>query len=146
MINNWTNIQTYIDTITETLKQNTPVNTGKLKGSVTTNVRPSKDGATIEFEMLKYGEFLDKGVNGIEVSHGSPYSFKKRPPAGAFKSYAGSIGGGFAIATSIYKKGIRPRNFIQPVIDNKIQGLADIIAEGIWEDFFNENNKNKNKI
>ena len=143
LLNDWTPIQNYIDSIVQLLKNNTPTNTGALQGSATSYITPSTEGALIQIEMLPYGTFVDKGVNGVEVDWGSPYSFtNKRPPASAFSSYTSDLSEQFAIATSVYKNGIRPRNFIQPVIDQKIEGLAEVIAGTVFENFFNQyNNK-----
>lgn len=137
--NNWQQIQEYIDSIVELLKQETPTNTGDLRNSIDAEVIPSSNGAQIEISMSYYGKFIDQGVNGIQVSWGSPYSFRdKMPPASAFSSYTSDLSEQFAIAASVYRNGIQPRDFIQPVIDQKMEGLGDLIAGTIWENFFNE--------
>ena len=139
LINNWDDIQQYINGIVELLKQETPTNTGDLRNSIDAEVIPSSNGAQIEVSMSYYGKFIDQGVNGIQVSWGSPYSFRdKMPPASAFSSYTSDLSEQFAIAASVYRNGIQPRDFIQPVIDDKIEGLSDLIAGTIWENFFNE--------
>jgi hypothetical protein len=137
--NNWQQIQEYIDSIVVLLKQETPTNTGDLRNSIDAEVIPSSNGAQIEISMSYYGKFIDQGVNGIQVSWGSPYSFRdKMPPASAFSSYTSDLSEQFAIAASVYRNGIQPRDFIQPVIDQKMEGLGDLIAGTIWENFFNE--------
>lgn len=139
LINNWENIQSYINNIVELLKQETPTNTGDLRNSIDAEVIPSSNGAQIEVTMSYYGKFIDQGVNGIQVNWGSPYSFRdKMPPASAFSSYTSDLSEQFAIAASVYRNGIQPRDFIQPVIDQKMEGLGDLIAGTIWENFFNE--------
>lgn len=139
LVNNWENIQSYINGIVELLKQETPINTGDLRNSIDAEVIPSSNGAQIEVTMSYYGKFIDQGVNGIQVSWGSPYSFRdKMPPASAFSSYTSDLSEQFAIAASVYRNGIQPRDFIQPVIDQKMEGLGDLIAGTIWENFFNE--------
>jgi len=139
LINDWKNIQSYIDSISDDLRIAAPELSGDLKNSIEAIVVPSSSGAQIQFDMLYYGRFIDQGVNGINVSWGSPYSFRdKMPPSSAFSSYTSDLSEQFAIAASVYRNGIRPRDFIQPVIDDKIEGLSDLIAGTIWENFFNE--------
>lgn len=142
LINDWTPIQDYINGIVDLLKSETPENTGDLKNSIDATITPSPSGAQISVSMLDYGTFVDKGVNGVEVNWGSPYSFtNKRPPASAFSSYTSNLSEQFAIAASVYKNGIQPRDFIEPVIDQKMEGLAEVIAGTIWENFFNQYDK-----
>lgn len=142
LINDWTPIQDYINGIVDLLKSETPENTGDLKNSIDATITPSVNGAQIGVSMLDYGTFVDKGVNGVEVNWGSPYSFtNKKPPASAFSSYTSNLSEQFAIAASVYKNGIQPRDFIQPVIDEKIEGLGELIAGTIWENFFNQYDK-----
>lgn len=142
LINDWKPIQDYIDGIVELLKSETPTNMGDLRNSMNAVVVSSSDGPQIQIEMSYYGKFVDEGVNGVQVNWGAPYSFtSKRPPASAFESYTTDLSEQFAIAASVYKNGIQPRDFIQPVIDEKIQGLSDIILNSIWDNFFNERNR-----
>lgn len=142
LINDWQPIQKYIDDIVELLRSETPTNLGNLRNSMMANVTPSKEGPQIQIEMDYYGKFVDEGVNGVKVKWGSPYSFtNKRPPAYAFESYTTNLSEQFAIAASVYNNGIQPRDFIQPVIDEKLQGLSDLIANSIWDNLFNERNK-----
>lgn len=142
LINDWQPIQDYINGIVDLLKSETPTNMGDLRNSMNAVVTSSTDGPQIQISMSYYGKFIDEGVNGVEVSWGSPYSFtSKRPPASAFESYTSDLSEQFAIAASVYKNGIQPRDFIQPVIDEKLQGLSDMILNSIWDNFFNERNK-----
>jgi hypothetical protein len=142
LINQWQPIQKYIDDIVELLRSETPTNLGNLRNSMMANVVSSKEGPQIQIEMDYYGKFVDEGVNGVKVKWGSPYSFtNKRPPASAFESYTTNLSEQFAIAASVYNNGIQPRDFIQPVIDEKLQGLSDLIANSIWDNLFNERNK-----
>lgn len=142
LINDWQPIQQYIDNIVDLLRSETPTNLGNLRNSMNAIVTPSDSGAQIEIEMAYYGKFIDEGVNGVQVSWGSPYSFtNKRPPASAFESYTTNLSEQFAIAASVYRNGIQPRDFIQPVIDQEIQGLNDLIVNSVWDNFFNQRNK-----
>lgn len=141
LINNWQTIQDYIDGIVEQLKNEAPYLNGDLSNSMDATIIPSSNGAQIVVDMLYYGHFVDEGVNGVEVDWGSPYSFtKKMPPASAFAAYTSNLSKQFEAAAAVYKNGIKPRNFIQPVIDRNMEGLAEIIAGTIWENFFNQHN------
>jgi hypothetical protein len=146
-MNNWQTIQEYITEIENLLKSETPTNTGNLKDSIDASVIPSSNGAQITFDMAYYGKFIDQGVNGIYVSWGSPFSFTdKRPPASAFSTYTSDKSQQYAIANSVFFNGIKPRNFIQPVIDEKIDGLADIISESLFDNYFNQRNTKEKTI
>lgn len=147
IFNEWKSIQEYVDSIADDIKVETPELSGDLKNSISLNVVPSSEGARIEIDMLYYGHFVDKGVNGVEVDWGSPYSFtKKIPPASAFASYTSNLSKQFEAAAAVYKNGIEPRNFIQPVIDRRIQGLSDLIADSIFNNFFNQIDGKETKI
>lgn len=89
----------------------------------------SESGSTmsLSFDMVYYGMFQDRGVSGTEKKYNTPYKYtNKMPPAKAFDKWAVRKGiaprgkGGkfvnrkglnYAIAKSIYKKGIRPSMF-----------------------------------
>lgn len=147
LLNQWQGIQSYIDSIADDLRLSTPELSGDLRNSISVNVIPSQDGPKVEIDMLYYGRFIDEGVNGISINWGSPYSFRdKKPPASAFAKYTSNLSEQFAIAASVYVNGIKPRNFIQPVIDDKIQGLADLISESIFDNFFKQNNNKETRI
>ena len=89
----------------------------------------SQSGSTMSlgFDMVDYGKFQDRGVSGTEKKYNTPYKYtNKMPPAKAFDKWTIRKGiaprgkGGkfekrkglnYAIAKSIYKKGIRPSMF-----------------------------------
>ena len=77
--------------------------------------------------MLDYGEYQDKGVSGVKVKYDTPFKYtNKMPPPSAFDKW-GVIKGlaprtktgqfekrkslDFALAKSIFNKGIRPSLF-----------------------------------
>lgn len=127
-------IQAYIDAMIEEMKSAAPNNTGDLRKSIKSNVVVDNNGFEVQVEMLDYGIFQDKGVNGTERNWGSPFSFKKRIPSSVFSSYTKSLSHQFAIATNVRKNGIRPKNFIQPNLDPKLEGLANLTADEIWSE------------
>lgn len=149
-------IQAYIDAMVEDIKADAPNSSGELRKSIQSDVVLNDSGYNVNILMKEYGEYQDKGVNGTEVNWGSPYSFKKMVPPSALdkwvvnKGIAPRSAGGqflsraglkFAIARSIMIKGIKPKNFIEPNIDPKLEGLANLTAEEIWDNFAEEQNK-----
>lgn len=135
-------IQAYINAMVEDIKSEAPNNTGALRNSIKSDIKFNNDGYEVGIEMLNYGEFQDKGVNGTERSWGSPYSFRKQIPSSSFSGYSNSISGQFAIARSVMKKGIRPKNFIEPNIDPKLDGLANLTADEIWNELVKKHSNN----
>ena len=134
--------------IEEQMIEKMPEATSNLKDTTTYQIEASENGYEIAFYLANYATFVDKGVNGKKQSWGSPYSFKdKMPPPSAFDKWIVAKGiaprskGKFtsreglkwAIARSVFNNGIKPHNFMQPVIDANIEGLADMTAEEVWQ-------------
>ncbi len=153
-------IQSYIDAMVEEIKADAPVSSGDLRNSIQSDIVLDENGYIVNILMNEYGEFQDKGVNGTEISWGSPFSFKKMmspslldkwivkkgiAPRGSGGEFLSRSGLKFAIARSIMIKGIRPKNFIEPNIDPKLEGLANLTAEEIWDNFVEQENKKDNK-
>lgn len=143
-------IQSYIDSMIDEIKAAAPVNTGALKSSIKSDIKLNDDGFSVDITMLDYGYYLDKGVNGTgpqtpnakhSVVRNSPYSFKKNISSSHFSKYKNSLSRQFAIATSIRRNGIEPRNFIEPNLDRKLEGLLNLTAEEIFENLKNQFNK-----
>lgn len=81
----------------------------------------------ISFNMEEYGKFLDEGVNGLETTFNSQYSFKGnwKGTALAIKPWADSKGlNNWAVGRSIQKKGLEPRRFFNSVVESRIPDLA----------------------
>jgi hypothetical protein len=125
-------IVNFFDSFVRELKQDAPKNTGELEKSISYDINDDK----IEVEMLAYGNLLEEGINGTERNVGSIYSFTdKKPPISAISDYAKSIGANpYALQNSIFKKGIRPKRFIKPNLDENINNFVDQYAEAVWED------------
>jgi hypothetical protein len=133
-------LNNFIDSITGELANRTPKNTGNLANSYNANFDSLQNGFVIGIDGLNYGAFLDKGVNGRDVSYGSDYTFKGYPNIGALQGYADSKGiNVYALANSLYINGIKPRGFITNNIDDDSNELADNMIEAVWEDFYDEN-------
>lgn len=130
----------FIQSITGELETRAPKFTGNLSKSFNGDFSVSTDGFEIGIDGYGYGAFLDKGVNGLDVSYGSEYTFKGYPNIGALQSYADAKGiNVYALANSIYHKGIKPRGFISNYIDDDANNLGDDIINALWEDFYDDN-------
>ena len=140
-------LKDFLTDLDNELKQKSPRGSGRLADSIKSSIvnKPGKDFEyTIEVEMESYGEFVDKGVNGAgykgegkgkirkAVVKGSPFSFRsKMPPPIAFSKYTTDKNHQFAIARSIFSRGIKPADFIDPVLDKYTQKLGDYVIEDI---------------
>jgi len=121
-----------------------------LYNSIGYNLQQNAEGYTLSFEMEDYGEYQDKGVSGIKRKYNTPYKYtNKMPPAKAFdkwgiiKGIAPRTKGGqfekrksldFALARSIYYKGIRPSMFFTKPFEKAFERLPEKLAESIVQD------------
>ena len=104
-------------------------------------VKVSKNSISIFFKMNPYGIFQDKGVSGTERKYNTPFSYKtKMPPAQSFETKIKNKGIqgrdkkgrfitqkslSFAIARSIFKKGIKPSLFFTKPFEKAYKRLPD---------------------
>jgi hypothetical protein len=149
-LNVYQNLTDYMSEVEDLFRAAAPKNTGKLSNSVKANLIKTETGFSVSVEMEDYGYYQDAGVNGVgynqtkagkadrrfkvnkSIVTGSPFSFRdKRPPASAFASYTSNIGEQYAIANSVYKRGIKPKNFIKPVADKVELDIAKYLEEDI---------------
>lgn len=136
-MNQWQSLTRYLETIEDEIRNRAPRDTGALGDSIAASFEQTSTGFTIGISMLDYGYYQDQGVNGINQNWGSPFSYRdKMPPASAFAKYGGN---GYPIAKSIYENGIRPKRFIEPVLDDNIERLATYAAEDIWDYWYQMN-------
>ena len=100
---------------------------------------------SLAFEMVDYGKFQDRGVSGTEKKYNTPYKYtNKMPPTKAFdqwvvrKGIAPRGSGGqfakrqglkFAIAKTIFKKGIRPSMFFTKPFEAAFKRLPDELVQ-----------------
>jgi hypothetical protein len=103
-----------------------------------------QDGIQLNFELLDYYIFVDKGINGVQRNVGSPYSFKYAKPSrkmaraiGQWRKIKGVQANEWAIATNIKKRGIRPTQFFsistrrrQKFLEKKVTELLDKALNG----------------
>jgi len=149
-LNQYQSLTDYMSEVEELLKAAAPKNTGKLSNSIKAKLIKGDGIFNVEVEMDDYGYYQDAGVNGVgynqtksgkadrrfkvnkSIVKGSPFSFKdKRPPASAFAAYTSNIGEQYAIANSVYKRGIKPKNFIKPVADKVELDIAKYLEDDI---------------
>lgn len=146
----WT--QELIDDMTRDLQANTKSKANQLAQSIQPEYIVSSNGLTMNLYLADYYQFVDEGVSGIEKPiAGSPYSFKFKRPG---KKFAKQISGwvaqagvpdktrkgkfdankpsplAYAIATSIKKRGLRPKLFFKSNLTaDRILQLQDRLSE-----------------
>jgi len=117
----------------------------ELYNSLDYDISQSSGTTSMSFNMADYGKFQDRGVSGTEKKYNTPYSYKsKMPPVKAFDKwvvrkglaprgkggkFASREGIKFAIAKSIYKKGIRPSMFFTKPFEAAFKRLPDELLE-----------------
>ena len=116
----------------------------ELYNSLGSDVEKTSNGYSLAFNMADYGKFQDKGVSGTEKKYNTPYKYtnKMPPPSkldkwivrkgiaprnkGKFQSRKSLQ---FAIARSIYKKGIKPSMFFTKPFVAAFKRLPDDLLE-----------------
>lgn len=147
MITRLDSIKSYVNSMMDELKEAAPSNTGSLSDSIQFDIQVDESGYNVGIAMYDWGIYLDKGVNGVKQNFGSPFTFKKMPPPSSLDKWIVSKGLAprdakgrlmtrdqikFLIARSIFQNGLRPRNWINPILDSKLEGLANLTADEIW--------------
>jgi hypothetical protein len=145
-------LQKFRDTVVNEAKANLrnsgKSTSGKLLNSIEGTVKEMPNSIGIYFDMLPYGNFQDKGVNGMVNKHGAPYSFRKGfpnremlasldkwivkkglAPRTAKGTFTGRLGLKFAIAKSIFKKGIKPSLFFTKPFEAAYKQLPDVLID-----------------
>jgi hypothetical protein len=119
---------------------------GDLLDSIQSIQDSSLDG-DITFKMADYGKFVDEGVNGLNNSVGSQFSFRGNVAGmgAALKPWADSKGlNAWAVAWTLQKEGYKPRRFFNDVIASRMGDLATDI-ERAYGTYLNEQiNKQQN--
>lgn len=118
---------------------------GKLSSSIQGEVKQMPNSIGVYFNMAPYGNFQDKGVSGTKRKFNTPYSYttKMPPPSkldkwivrkgiaprsktGKFQSRKGIQ---FAIARSIFYKGIKPSLFFTKPFEQAFKTLPDVLID-----------------
>ena len=128
--------------------------TNKLMDSMTFTVDEKGDGLyAIDFIMEYYGKFVDKGVSGTQKKYNTPFSYRRKggkrglkgmPPPSAFDGWRVKRGiaprddkgrflprkaANFAIAKSVFEKGIKPSLFFTRPFDKYFTDLSQVILD-----------------
>jgi len=118
----------------------------KLYNSLDSDLKVSENSFELSFLMEEYGVFQDKGVSGTEKKYNTPFKYtNKKPPASAFSKwvirkglkgtrdkkgrFVSRKGLQFAIANSIYKKGIKPSMFFTKPFEKAFSNLSKDLIE-----------------
>lgn len=136
----------------------------KLYNSIKGEAKSFPNSIGIYFEMEDYGFYQDQGVSGKKKKYDTPFSYKsKMPPPSAFDKWTirkgiapRKIGGqfqsrkglNFAIARSIFEKGIKPTLFFTKPFEAAFKNLPDDLlevfgleAEQMFDDIMKQNFK-----
>jgi len=105
----------------------------------------SPNSFVLSFDLENYWQFQDSGVTGTERKFNTPFSYKtKKPPAQIFEKWAKLKGikprnkqgkfttyksFGFAVATAIFKRGIKPTKFFTKPFENEFKKLPEEVVE-----------------
>lgn len=108
---------------------------------------------SLGFIMEEYGMYQDRGVSGTKVKYNTPYKYtNKMPPASAFSQWTVRKGiaprekGGqfakrkglqFAIAKSIFEKGIKPSLFFTKPFEKAFERLPQELTNAFALDIEN---------
>lgn len=117
----------------------------KLYNSIQGEAKAFPNSIGIYFDMEDYGFFQDKGVSGVKKKYNTPFSYKtKMPPPSAFDKWTirrgiaprntkGQFqtrkGLNFAIARSIFEKGIKPSLFFTKPFEAAYKNLPDELID-----------------
>lgn len=114
----------------------------ELYNSLGYDLNVSKNSFSLSILMEDYGVFQDKGVSGTEKKYNTPFKYtNKRPPASAFSNwvvrkglkgtrdakgrFVSRKGLMFAVANSIFKKGIKPSMFFTTPFQKSFKDLPE---------------------
>ena len=117
----------------------------KLYNSIKGETKQFQKSIGIYFDMEAYGFFQDQGVSGIKKKYNTPFSYKtKMPPPSAFDKWTikrgiaprntkGQFqtrkGLNFAIARSIFEKGIKPSLFFTKPFEAAFKKFPDELID-----------------
>jgi hypothetical protein len=116
-----------------------------LYDSITSEIKAMPNSLRLYFDMEEYGFYQDKGVSGTKRKYDTPFSYtNKMPPPKAFDKWIVKKGIAprkkdgkfttrkglqFAIARSIFEKGIKPSLFFTKPFEKAFKNLPDEMIE-----------------
>jgi len=114
-------------------------------------LRTTRSGVSMDLELPNYYDFVDKGVNGVQGNQGSIYSYKTARPSrkhaqaiaewitdavvefkgrGSDNWEKARLNAAYAMATSIKKKGLKPKPFFDKNINQaRVEDLSQRILD-----------------
>jgi len=147
------------------LKRKKKVVSGKLLNSISYKLKKDNDGLTVQFMMVDYGTFVDKGVSGIKQKRtyvdykgkrkDTPYEFGKTRDGGLTRGLDNWIvrrgiaprdaqgrfisrkSLKFLIARKIYTQGIQGISFFQKPLQIGMRDFYNQVGKAIKEDIEN---------
>lgn len=126
-----------------------------LYGSLKYNLKVSPNSFGLEFYMLPYGKFLDKGVSGTKRRYNTIFEYiNKKPPMQPLADWAKARNIrlrdekgkykkgnyktiGFILQKSIYEKGIKPSLFFTKPFEKAFYNLPPELIEAFGLDIDN---------
>lgn len=113
--------------------------TGKMIDTMDIQLEDGGDDIDVVIYAEDYLDFVDQGVNGVEQSRGSKFSFRdKKPPLKSISPWAKSKGlNAFAVQTSIWKKGIKGVKFFESTLEEEMEKMVDFLAEAQADELLN---------
>lgn len=126
-----------------------------LYGSLGYDLKVSPNSFGLQFYMLPYGEFLDKGVSGTKKRYNTIYEYtNKKPPMQPLADWAKARNIrlrdekgkfkkgnyktiGFILQKSIYEKGIKPSLFFTKPFEKAFDNLPPELIESFGLDIDN---------
>jgi hypothetical protein len=117
----------------------------KLYNSIKGEIKAMPNSLRLYFDMTEYGFYQDKGVSGTKKKYDTPFSYtNKMPPPKAFDKWIVKKGIAprnkdgkfttrkglqFAIARSIFEKGIKPSLFFTKPFEAAFKNLPNEMIE-----------------
>lgn len=122
-----------------------------LYGSLDSELDVHKQSFSLQFFMMDYGEYIDKGVSGKKRRYNTPYSYtNKQPPSRAFEKWIKQKGiqprdretGRFMktktlsylIARSVFNNGIKPSMFFTKPFEREFLKLDEELLDAFGLD------------
>lgn len=124
-----------------------------LYNSLKSNLKVSANSFELDFEMLPYGQFQDKGVSGVKKKYNTPFTYRdKMPPPSKLDKWIVKKGIAprgengtfstrkqlqFAIAKKIYNYGIKPSLFFTKPFEKEFKKLDKDLVKSYGLDINN---------
>lgn len=118
---------------------------GELYKATKYELSVSPNSFTLRFDMPEYWQYQDQGVSGTQKKYNTPFKYTtKKPPAKVFEGWAKQKGikprdkngrfrsyrsFGFAVANSIFRRGIKPTKFFSKPFENEFEKLPSELVE-----------------